>query len=68
MVEFRCADAGTVCTGVLRASSKEDLLRYVADHLSQQHGVRTPTQTIMSYMAGLVKTVQEEPAAAQGAQ
>lgn len=59
MVELRCADAGTICTSVLRAHSKEELLRAMADHLSREHRVSTPTGTIMSYMAGLVKPVVE---------
>ena len=62
MVEFRCADSGTVCPTVLRASSRQELLRQVAAHLSQQHRVKTPTHTIMNYLGGLTKTVAEEPA------
>lgn len=64
MIEFRCADAGTVCRGVVRAHSREELLRQMADHLSQEHRVKSPTRTIMNYLAGLVRTV-EEPARAR---
>lgn len=61
MVEFRCADSGTVCPTVLRAHTREELLRQVAAHLSQQHRVKTATQTIMNYFGGLAKTVAEPP-------
>ncbi|MDQ4149474.1 MAG: DUF1059 domain-containing protein [Actinomycetota bacterium] len=32
------------------AETKEDLLRQVSDHLVKVHGVKTPSQTIMSYI------------------
>lgn len=68
MVELRCADSGTICTAVLRASSKEEVLRAMADHLSREHRVSRPTGTIMNYMAGLVKpVVLEAPASSEGA-
>lgn len=59
MIEFRCADSGTVCPSVLRAHTKEELHRQVADHLSRQHRVRTPTQTIMNYLTGLARPVAD---------
>jgi predicted small metal-binding protein len=63
MLQIRCADAGTVCPGVVQAFTREELHRQLANHLNREHRVRTPTQTIMHYMAGLAETV-EEPAPA----
>jgi predicted small metal-binding protein len=57
MIQFRCADSGTVCPALLRASSKEDLERAVAEHFRRLHHVKTPTETLMSYLAALAKPV-----------
>jgi predicted small metal-binding protein len=64
MFEFRCADAGTVCPALLRASTKEELERQVAEHFRRQHRVKTATETLMSYLTGLAKPVSTEPASA----
>ena len=55
MMQLVCADAGTVCPAVLRAYSRDELVRQVADHLSREHRVRPPTKTILNYMAGLAR-------------
>jgi predicted small metal-binding protein len=57
MIQFRCADSGTVCPAFLRASSQEDLERGVAEHFRRLHHVKTPTETLMSYLVGLAKPV-----------
>ena len=64
MLAVRCADAGTACPAILQAFTPEELRKQVADHLNREHRVRTPTQTIMNYMTGLARTV-EEPAPAE---
>lgn len=61
MLELRCADAGTVCPGVLHAFTQEELHRQLTDHLKRQHRVKTPTRTITNYMQGLARTVDEPP-------
>ncbi|MGH2768035.1 MAG: DUF1059 domain-containing protein [Actinomycetota bacterium] len=48
-------DAGAACSGHFRAGSKEELMRIVADHLVKKHAVKTPTQTIMNFVATLAK-------------
>jgi predicted small metal-binding protein len=68
MIQFRCADAGTVCPAVFRASSSEDMERHVAEHFRRLHHVKTPTETLMSYLATLAKPVagraeEQEPGA-----
>lgn len=62
MIQFRCADSGTVCPAVVRASSTEDLERGVAEHFRRLHHVKTPTETLMSYLASLAKPVAGAPA------
>jgi predicted small metal-binding protein len=66
MLQIRCADAGTICPGVVSALTREELHRQLADHLSREHGVRTPTRTIMNYMTGLARTVEEPALAGTG--
>jgi predicted small metal-binding protein len=55
MMQLVCAEAGTVCPVVLRAYTREELMRQLADHLGRDHGVRGPTKTILNYMAGLAR-------------
>ena len=66
MLQIRCADAGTVCPALVEAFTREELHRQLADHLNRVHGVRTPTRTIMSYMTGLARTVEQPAPAGTG--
>ena len=65
MIQFRCADSGTVCPAILTASSSDDLERHVGDHFRRLHHVKTPTETLMSYLATLAKPVAGGAAAEQ---
>ena len=52
MVEHRCANVGAFpCKTVIRGDSVDEVLRRVADHLREVHAVKTPTATIMNYVA-----------------
>jgi predicted small metal-binding protein len=55
MIEFRCADSGTVCPALLTGSSEVELERQIAEHFRRQHRVKVATETLMSYLAGLTK-------------
>lgn len=51
-VEFRCADIGAdTCRQQFTAPTLEDLMEEIAEHLRTVHRVRTPTQTLMTYIA-----------------
>ena len=63
MIEFRCADSGTVCPALLRSSSKEELERQVAEHFRRQHRVKTATETLMHYLTGLARPVAGQASA-----
>jgi len=60
MKQLVCADAGTVCPVVLSAHTSEELRRRLADHLSRDHKVRAPNQTILNYMASLAREGVEQ--------
>lgn len=62
MLQIRCADAGTVCPGVVQALTREELNRQMAAHLSREHQVKRPTRTILNYMTGLARAVEGPPA------
>jgi predicted small metal-binding protein len=51
MPQFRCVDIGADCSGQFAASTQQDLLRQVSDHLSKSHNIKIPSQTILSYIA-----------------
>jgi predicted small metal-binding protein len=38
-LQFRCADVGVECAGVIRADTEPDLLAAVAAHARDAHGV-----------------------------
>ncbi len=48
-------DAGAFCSGHFVASTQEELLKQVADHLKKDHGVKDSTSTVMNYVAKLTK-------------
>lgn len=55
-VEFKCADIGAdTCREHFVAGTCEELMDQVAEHLRTVHRVRTPTQTLMTYIAKKVK-------------
>lgn len=39
MFELRCKDAGFDCAGVVRATTKEEVMRQAAVHAREQHNV-----------------------------
>jgi predicted small metal-binding protein len=52
VVEHRCANVGAFpCKAKLQADNMDDLMRLVADHLQRVHAVKTPTATILNYVA-----------------
>lgn len=52
MFEHRCSNVGAdSCNGRFTAGTEDELLRKVADHLREKHAVKTPSQTIMNYIA-----------------
>lgn len=55
MVSFRCADAQATCKAAMLASTKEELLRKVAQHLAVVHQIDPPTRTIMRYVATKIR-------------
>jgi predicted small metal-binding protein len=56
MPSVSCEAAGAApCGAKLSASSKDELMRQVADHLQKKHKVKTVTQTLMNYMSSLAK-------------
>ena len=52
MPEHRCSNVGAfTCNGHFKAETKDELMRQVARHLREEHNVKTPTQTLMNYVA-----------------
>jgi predicted small metal-binding protein len=57
-VEFRCADIGAdTCSKHFVAETHEELMEQVSEHLKAVHRVKTPTQTLMTYIAKKVKVI-----------
>lgn len=55
-VEFKCSDIGAdTCTKHFIAETFEELMEQVSEHLRIVHRVRTPTQTLMTYIAKKVR-------------
>lgn len=57
-VEFRCSDIGAdTCTQRFVAATWDELRGQVEEHLKVVHRVKTPTQTLMTYIAKKVKVI-----------
>lgn len=55
-VEFRCADIGAdTCSKHFIAETWGELMDQVSEHLRVVHRVKTPTQTLMTYIAKKVR-------------
>ena len=51
-MSFSCASIGAgTCKGHFEAAIRKVIMRQVADHLYRVHNIKTPTQTIMTYVA-----------------
>lgn len=48
-------DAGATCSGHFKASSNEELLRIVGDHLQKKHKVKNFTQTLQNFILKVAK-------------
>lgn len=55
MPELRCVDAGAACSGRFKASTNEELLRIVGNHLKEKHNVKTFTQTLQNFVLKVAK-------------
>ncbi|MQA13927.1 MAG: DUF1059 domain-containing protein [Pseudonocardiaceae bacterium] len=53
MQEFHCDSPA--CASHLTASTKDELMRQVEQHVKDVHNVDNPTQTILSYLASTVR-------------
>jgi predicted small metal-binding protein len=57
-VEFRCSDIGAdTCTKHFVAETWDELREPGEEHLKVVHRVKTPTQTLMTYIAKKVKVI-----------
>ncbi len=51
----KCRDVGFDCDGVVRAQSEDELLKLVAEHASQAHGVQQITPQIVAKVKSVIK-------------
>ena len=47
---IRCADAGATCKVPISAPTKDELMEKLVDHLINDHNIRPPTKTILTYL------------------
>lgn len=57
-LEFRCRDVGVICRGKVSADTPEELVRKIAQHADEAHGVPEVDATLVEY----AKTVVTEKA------
>lgn len=55
--EVSCRDAGADCDFMVRAESKEELLRIVADHACRSHQMCEITPDMKEKMSSVIRTV-----------
>jgi len=47
---IHCADAGATCKVPISAPTKDELMEKLVDHLINDHNIRPPTKTILTYL------------------
>ena len=53
--EFACADAGCVCSSKWTASSPDEIVAKVAQHLHDEHHVQTISKTLANFVQSAVR-------------
>lgn len=53
--EFACADAGCVCSAKWTASTPDEIVRQVAEHLQAEHNVHTISATLANFVTAAVR-------------
>jgi predicted small metal-binding protein len=54
MKKLNCSDAGFDCSGVISASSDEEVLRQASEHAFKVHGVKVTTE-MASQLKSLIR-------------
>lgn len=54
-MEFRCSDVGAACGGQATATTKDDLVRQIKQHLREVHNVE-PNETLVSYLETAIRS------------
>ena len=53
--EFACADAGCTCAAKWSEASPDAIVAKVAEHLQQQHNVKTISNTLANYVTAAIR-------------
>ena len=53
--EFACADAGCTCAARWSEPSPDAIVAKVAEHLQQQHKVKTISNTLANYVTSAIR-------------
>ena len=53
--EFACADAGCTCAAKWNEQSPDALVAKVAEHLQQQHNVKTISGTLANFVKSAIR-------------
>lgn len=53
--EFACADAGCQCAARWSASTPDEIVRRVAEHLQAEHQVHTISKTLANFVTASVR-------------
>ena len=59
LLQFRCADIGIQCNASLRAREEEELMRQIAKHAADVHGMSEVDDETMGRIKGAIKPVGE---------
>ena len=59
LLQFRCIDIGLKCDMSLRAREEEELMRKIAKHADEHHGIKDPDDDTVKKIKGAIKVVEE---------
>ena len=58
MKEIRCKDAGVDCDFVAQAENEQELMKKVAQHAREKHGMNQITPEMVAKVKGLIHDVK----------
>jgi predicted small metal-binding protein len=58
MKEVRCADAGMACDFVAQAETEQELMRKVAAHAREKHGITQVTPELAEKVQKIIRDVK----------
>ena len=58
-LRVECKNLGFDCPGIVQSKSEQELLKLVADHARQAHGIDTITDELLNKVKSVIETTED---------